>query len=125
MSELRPHHADPAAPLGRAGTPGFARTPAHAQFYPPAPAHVLAAGTAALAGARDALRARPISRETLRAQIVRYAAVAREQGASGAELAEALDLALAPALAGLAAATADELRVHIGWWAAHGYHRAD
>ena len=80
---------------------------------------------AALAAARDAVRRTPFSREALRAEVVRYGMTARDADASVSELTSALDAALAPALAGLPVALAAELRVHVGWWAAHGYHRAD
>lgn len=80
---------------------------------------------AALAAARDALRRTPFSREALRAEVVQYGMTARDAGASVSELTAALDAALAPALAGLPDALAAEVRVHVGWWAAHGYHRAD
>lgn len=82
-------------------------------------------GAAALAAARDTLRRMPFSREALRAEVVRYAAAARAHGATAAELTEALERALAPALASLPRRVADEVRLHVGWWAAHGYHRAD
>ncbi|GJG88183.1 hypothetical protein tb265_33640 [Gemmatimonadetes bacterium T265] len=101
-------------PSGRGETTSFA------------PPRALANATcAALAAARDALRGVPFSRGALRSAVVRYAAAARDAGASVAELTEALDFGLAPALGRLPAAVAADLRVHVAWWAAHGYHRAD
>ena len=80
---------------------------------------------AALAGALDALSHVPFSRQALRDAVVRYGTLARDAGASVADLRDTLDASLAPALAQLPAPVAAELRVHAGWWAAHGYHRAD
>lgn len=116
MSELHANRA--AAPLGRAYG---VREPA------PAYARVQAgpAGAAALADAREALYTAPVSREALRASIVRYAAAAREHGAAATEVTGALEAVLGPALATFPAPVAAELRVHVAWWAAHGYHRAD
>jgi hypothetical protein len=99
MSETQPHPADRRPSLGR--------------------------GPSALAAARDVLGAVPLAREALRAEVVRYAAAARANGATAAELTDALDRALGPALAALPGRVADDVRVHVGWWAAHGYHRAD
>ena len=53
---------------------------------------------AALVGARDALRRTPFSREALRTEVVRYGAVSRDAEASMSDLADALDIELAPAL---------------------------
>lgn len=119
MSELRSDRATPTAastavPCGR-GDPS--------SFVPP---RVSAGNTAAaIDAARRALRQTPFSREALRAEIVRYGAVSRDVGASVSDLTDALDVGLAPALARFPEAVAAELRVHVGWWAAHGYHRAD
>ena len=78
-----------------------------------------------LTAVRDAVRDVPFSREALRAAVVRAAASARDGGSSAREVTDALEMALAPTLAGFPHAIAAELRVHVAWWAAHGYHRAD
>lgn len=80
---------------------------------------------AALTAAQDALRESPSSREALRAAVVRYGTACADAGALASDLTRALDAALGPALAHFPDAVAAELRVHIAWWAAHGYHRAD
>ena len=67
----------------------------------------------------------PFSREALREVVVRFAGDARERGSSATDVTEMLAHALAPALATFPAAFASELRVHVAWWAAHGYHRGD
>ena len=80
---------------------------------------------AALTAVRDVLRQTPFSREALRGAVVRYGMLAHDAGATVSDLTAALDAALAPALGALPRALAAELRVHVGWWAAHGYHRGD
>lgn len=125
MSELRSERATPSIGyLLAPSTTVAARRGEPAPFVRPyAPAND--AIGAALVGARDALRRTPFSREALRTAVVRYGAVSRDAGASVSDLTDALDVELAPALSRFPAALAAELRVHVGWWAAHGYHRAD
>ncbi|HEY0777100.1 MAG TPA: hypothetical protein VGD56_03960 [Gemmatirosa sp.] len=83
------------------------------------------AAAAALVAAQDALRGTPFSREALRAAVVRYGTVCADAGALASELTGALDAALGPTLARFPDPVAAELRVHVAWWAAHGYYRAD
>lgn len=120
MSELDPL---PAAPAELAAVRHEPSTPA------PARRVRVDLGRRGLAAARravrEALRTFPKSREAVRVAAVRYGAAARALGAGAAELSDAIEDALAPALAQFPAATADELRTQVAWWAAHGYHRAD
>ncbi len=119
MSELR---SDRATPTAASTAVSCGRGDPSSFVSPRAPAGSTAA---AIAAARQALRRTPFSREALRAEIVWYGAVSRDAGASVSDLSDALDAGLAPALARFPEAVAAELRVHVGWWAAHGYHRAD
>ena len=103
----------------------MSQLPSHPAALPRSPGRALGRAEPAFAAARGTLCKSPLSRDALRAAVVRCAGIAREGGATAADLTEALDAALAPALARFPAALAADLRVHIAWWAAHGYHRAD
>ncbi len=120
MSNLTTARADEPASRGRVRPeyPAAAR-PHGVELYSAGP------GATAIAAARDALRAEPVSREALRDAVVRYAALAREQGANADDVTRALDAALGPALASFPVPLAADLGVHVAWWAAHGFHRVD
>ncbi len=119
MSELRTERGTPASP------PAALPNGSAPLSYYVRPRAAAPGPDTALVGARDALRHVPFSREALRDAVVRYGTLSRDAGATVADLRDGLDVSLAAALARFPAPVAAELRVHVGWWAAHGYHRAD
>ena len=74
---------------------------------------------------RDALCTSPVSRERLRAVVVRFAAAAREWAGAVEDVVAAVQREAKPYLERLPSDRRAELSTSMQWWAVHGFHRAD
>ena len=76
-------------------------------------------------GLREAFCTSPVSPESVRTVIVRFAAAAREWAGAVEDVIAAIQREARPYLERLPSDRRAELSTSIAWWAVHGFHRAD